>query len=111
MIVVRAELEVDPENVEAMKDAIRELETASLEEPGRHEYVFSQQLSNPAKLRIDERWESMEALEAHMGLPHNGALQRAAEACSASLDAGQVTRARCGAGAVQRARLIRAALP
>ena len=64
MIVVLAELEVDPENVEAMKEAIRTMESAS------REYVFSPALSDPAKLRINELWESTEALETHFGLPH-----------------------------------------
>ena len=75
MIVVLAEVEVDPGNVEAMKDAVREMEIASLEEPGCHEYIISQALSDPGKLRINELWESMEALEAHFGLPHMARFQ------------------------------------
>ncbi len=70
MIVVFAEVEVAPENVAAMRDAVSEMEQASRAEAGCHEYVFSQELSSPEKLRIFELWESMEALEAHFQMPH-----------------------------------------
>ena len=70
MIVVLAEIEIAPENLASMKDAIREMEKASLAEAGCHEYCFSQELSHPEKLRIVELWESMDALGAHFGMPH-----------------------------------------
>jgi quinol monooxygenase YgiN len=70
MIVVLAEIEIAPENLAAMKDAVREMETASLAEAGCHEYCFSQELSHPEKLRIVELWESMDALAEHFGMPH-----------------------------------------
>ena len=70
MIVVLAEIEIALENLAPMKEAVREMEKASLAEAGCHEYCFSQELSHPEKLRIVELWESMDALSAHFAMPH-----------------------------------------
>lgn len=77
MIVVMAEVETSEESLASMKEAIQVMETASRAEPGCHEYVFSQETSNPEKVRILELWESMEALEAHFGEPHMAAFNAA----------------------------------
>ena len=70
MIVVLAEVEIAAENLGPIKEAVREMEIASLAEAGCREYCFSQELSHPEKLRINELWESMDALEAHFATPH-----------------------------------------
>lgn len=78
MITITAIVHSTAENIAAMKDAIAEMETASRAEEGCHDYTFCQELSNPDVLRINERWESMEALQAHFATPHmakfNGAM-------------------------------------
>jgi len=70
MIVVMAAVEVDSGSLEPMREAMRAMETASRAESGCLDYVFSQELSAPERLRVLEVWESMEALEAHFQLPH-----------------------------------------
>jgi quinol monooxygenase YgiN len=77
MIVINAAMQVDAETIAAMKDAIPKMETASLAEEGCRDYCFSQELSNPTKMRITERWESMEALAAHFQTPHMAEFQQA----------------------------------
>ena len=77
MIVVLAEIEIAPESLAPLKEAVQAMEIASLAETGCHEYCFSQELSHPEKLRIVELWESMEALELHFGMPHMKAFQQA----------------------------------
>jgi quinol monooxygenase YgiN len=53
------------------------MEVASRAEPGCHTYVFTQELSDPSKLRILELWESMDALEEHFKLPHMARFSKA----------------------------------
>ena len=77
MIVVNAELESTEANIAAMKDAIASMEAASRAEAGCHDYTFSVELGDATKLRITERWESMEALVAHFATPHMAEFQAA----------------------------------
>ena len=62
MIVINAAMQADADTIDAMKQAIAKMETASLAEEGCHDYCFSQELSDPTRMRITERWETMEAL-------------------------------------------------
>jgi quinol monooxygenase YgiN len=80
MIVVLADVEIDPGNLEPMRQAMRAMEEASRAEPGCREYVFSQELSRPEKLRVCEIWDSMDALETHFGLPHMARFNQALRA-------------------------------
>ncbi|MFP6817123.1 MAG: putative quinol monooxygenase [Pseudomonadales bacterium] len=77
MIVINAAMQSNADNIEAMKEAIAKMETASLAEEGCRDYCFSQELSNPTKMRITERWETMEALAAHFQTPHMAEFQQA----------------------------------
>ena len=77
MIVINAAIRVDEDTVAAMKEAIATMETASLAEEGCRDYCFSQELSNPTKMRVTERWENMEALAAHFQTPHMADFQAA----------------------------------
>ena len=70
MIVITAIVQSSAADIEAMRDAIAEMETASRAEEGCHDYTFLQELSNPDVLRINEKWESMDALKAHFATPH-----------------------------------------
>lgn len=81
MIVILAEVEIAPEALAPFKRAISEMEAASRAESGCHDYCFSQELSNPDKVRIVELWESMDALEAHFVTPH---MQRFNEALTSA---------------------------
>lgn len=70
MIVVNATIKATAETIEAMKDAIATMETASRAEPGCHDYTFSVELNDPGVMRITECWEDMDALAAHFAMPH-----------------------------------------
>jgi len=77
MIVINAAMQTDAATIDAMKAAITKMEVASLAEAGCHDYCFSQELSDPTRMRITERWESMEALAAHFKTPHMAEFQAA----------------------------------
>ena len=77
MIVVNATIKATPETIEAMREAIATMETASRAEPGCHDYTFSVELNDPSVMRITEKWDDMEALGAHFGMPHMADFQAA----------------------------------
>lgn len=77
MLLVTGEMIVDVGALEAVRDAIRVMETETLKEPGCFTYAFSVDVSDPTMMRITERWESMEALEAHFRTPHMAAFSEA----------------------------------
>lgn len=70
MIVINATIETSDADILALKSAIAAMETASREEAGCEDYTFSVELNDPNKLRITERWESVEALQAHFATEH-----------------------------------------
>ena len=73
MLIVAGEVVVDGDAVDQVRDALRTMEEETRKEPGCVSYAFSQDISSPTTLRISERWESMEALEAHFKTPHMAA--------------------------------------
>ncbi len=77
MIVINAIIETSQEDIAALKDAIATMEAASREEAGCQDYTFSVELNNPNKLRITERWENVEALQAHFQTEHMAAFNAA----------------------------------
>ncbi len=77
MITVIAEVEADAASIDALKDAIAVMETASRAEPGCFEYTFCTALSNPNVIRVVEMWESMDALAEHFATPHMATFQAA----------------------------------
>lgn len=70
MIVITAIVQSSAADIEALRPALVEMENASRAEDGCHDYTFLQELGNPDVLRINEKWESMEALQAHFATPH-----------------------------------------
>jgi quinol monooxygenase YgiN len=77
MIVVNARLESSAADIEAMKEAIATMETASRAESGCLDYTFSVEVSDPNVIRITEKWETMDALAAHFKEPHMADFQAA----------------------------------
>jgi quinol monooxygenase YgiN len=73
MLMVLAEAVVEEGAVDKLAAAMRTVEEETLKEPGCLGYAFSVDVSDPHKVRITERWESMQALEAHFGMPHMAA--------------------------------------
>jgi quinol monooxygenase YgiN len=70
MLVVAAEISIEPDIVETVRDALLTMETETRKEPGCQAYAFSVDVNDAGTLRIFERWDSMEALEAHFKTPH-----------------------------------------
>jgi quinol monooxygenase YgiN len=70
MLNVIGIIETSAEDIEALREVLAEMETASRAEAGCHDYTFTQEISNPNVMRINELWESMEALQAHFATPH-----------------------------------------
>lgn len=73
MLIVAAEVGVEEGAVETVRDALLAMETETRKELGCLTYAFSVDVNDPATLRIIERWESMETLEAHFKTPHMAA--------------------------------------
>ncbi len=70
MITITAVIQSAAADIEALRDVLAEMETASRAEEGCLDYTFLQEVSDPDVLRINERWESMEALQKHFGTAH-----------------------------------------
>lgn len=77
MIVVNAIVQTTQEDILALQEAISIMEVASRQESGCEDYTFSVELSDPTKIRITEKWQTVEALQAHMTTPHMAAFQKA----------------------------------
>jgi len=77
MIIVLVEIGVEPNAVAGVRDAVKKMEDASRAEPGCAGYSFSVDVTNPAIVRVTERWRSMDDLRAHMGMPHMAEFQQA----------------------------------
>ena len=77
MIVVNVEVLVESGAAEKARDAVKAMEQATRQEAGCLTYAFSVDISDPGMIRVTERWESMEAIQAHMKSPHMADFQRA----------------------------------
>jgi len=77
VIIVYGVIESSAESISALTEAITKLEAATRAEEGCIDYTFSVSLSDPDCIRISEKWESMDALKAHMGMPHMAEFQQA----------------------------------
>ena len=75
MIVVNGVIATTAENIKLLKDAIVDMQNATLAEEGCVDYSFAVELSNPTTLRLTERWQSEEALRAHFNMPHMAEFQ------------------------------------
>ncbi len=70
MIIVLVQAESSAADIDALRDVFLEMETTTRAEPGCHDDCFSQEISDPNRIRITELWESMDALAAHFATPH-----------------------------------------
>lgn len=77
MLIVAAEVSIEEGSVEPVREALRTMEVESLKEPGCQTYAFSLDISNPGTVRIIERWDSMEDLQAHFAMPHMATFREA----------------------------------
>jgi quinol monooxygenase YgiN len=66
MLIVAGHFDVDPEQVDAFIGERVEGMRQSQAEPGCFAYVFMADPTAPGRVRLFERWESKEALAAHL---------------------------------------------
>ncbi len=77
MIIVYGIIQSTSDDIAALTDVISTLEQATREEAGCIDYTFSVAISDPQCIRVSEKWESVEALKAHMVAPHMAEFQQA----------------------------------
>lgn len=77
MIVVQVEVIVEPGSASKVVDAVKAMETATRKEAGCIKYAFAVDISDPGMVRVIERWESMDAIKAHMASPHMAEFNKA----------------------------------
>lgn len=70
MIVISGRLTVRPDQRDRAIAATSALMAATQAEPGCAEYAFSSDVSDPNLFRFFERWETEDAMKAHLGTPH-----------------------------------------
>jgi len=70
MLIVAGTLLIDPDKLEDARVAASIMMKATREEPGNVAYVFSQDLEEPGRIHIFERWQDEDALETHFKTPH-----------------------------------------
>lgn len=69
-VFIFATLQCKPENVAAVRDAMRGMQRDSLAEPGCQLYQVLQEADSAVMLHVFERYQDMAALEAHRASPH-----------------------------------------
>src|SRR5262249_23329657 len=77
MIVVQVEVLVEPGSADHVHDAVAKMEQATRREPGCLKYAFSIDVTDPGMVRVTERWESVDAIKAHMATPHMAEFNKA----------------------------------
>jgi quinol monooxygenase YgiN len=73
MVIVAGEFEVDPLEREAFLASRVATMVASRAEEGCLEYTFAADPTTPERVILFERWESQEALDAHLRAPRDTA--------------------------------------
>ena len=69
MIVVQGWVRVREADADALRAAARELAAATRQEAGNRAYAFAEDVNEPGLFHIIERWDSEEAVAAHMLSP------------------------------------------
>ncbi|WP_321487954.1 putative quinol monooxygenase [uncultured Hyphomonas sp.] len=70
MIVIEGTVRVPPERIDAAHPAMEAMIRASRAEAGCLDYAYSIDVLDPGLVRVTERWESREALQAHFATAH-----------------------------------------
>ena len=70
MIVVIGEVIAEAKDVETARAALVRMQDETRKEKGCISYGFAIDVGDAGKITFSERWESMEALTAHMKTPH-----------------------------------------
>lgn len=78
-VIVMGEFRLPAENIEAARPAMERVVTLTRAEQGCHGYSYAPDLLDPCLIRISEKWESDEALAAHLATPHMDEWKRVRE--------------------------------
>ncbi|WP_227396051.1 putative quinol monooxygenase [Jeotgalibacillus aurantiacus] len=70
MIIILADLTINPEKEQAFREAVKPLVAASQKEEGNISYSLKQDVENPAHFTMVEMWESAEAIQKHNEAEH-----------------------------------------
>ena len=73
MIVITGEIIVEEGTVDRVRAALVEMQNETRKEKGCLAYSFAIDVGDANRLVLSERWESMEALQAHFVSPHMAA--------------------------------------
>ena len=77
MLIVLAEATLGDGALEAAREAMAAMVAASRAEAGCVSYAYAQDILDPAKLHIVEKWTDAAALAFHFQTPHMAAFQAA----------------------------------
>lgn len=70
MLIVAGTINIDPADVERLREAASAMMAATHQEPGCQKYEFSIGVADPGAVQIFEVWDSAADLEAHFEMPH-----------------------------------------
>ena len=76
MIAVIGEFRLPLASLEAGREAMARVIAASRAESGCLAYAYAEDVLEPGLFRVNEAWESREALAAHFAMPHMKQWQR-----------------------------------
>lgn len=78
-VIVMGEFRLPAENLEAARPAMERVVTLTRAEDGCLGYSYAPDLLDPCLIHIAEKWESAEALAAHLAAPHMDEWKRVRE--------------------------------
>jgi quinol monooxygenase YgiN len=70
LIALSVSMTFPAEKIAEVREFVTNLTVLSNKDAGCVEYWWAQTLEDPSTLRLYEVWESQEALQAHLSLPH-----------------------------------------
>jgi len=77
MLIVAGEVRMTPESVAKVREQAATMVAETLKEDGCLEYGFAEDLLEPGRIRLFEKWRDQAALDAHFQTPHMAAFNAA----------------------------------
>lgn len=70
MLMIMGSFRIDPDRIEDARPAMERMIAESRAEPGCIEYGYAEDLLEPGRFVVTERWRDREALAGHFSAPH-----------------------------------------